>query len=377
MIKRTFEKLGIETSLLGFGCMRFPTTPDGKINEEETEKLLTYAMDHGVNYIDTAYPYHNGESEPFVGRVLKKRERESFYLATKLPCWEVHKKEDALRIFESQLERLQVDYVDFYLLHALGRGHFRRMVELGVLDACIDLQKQGKIKNFGFSFHDDYEAFEEILSYRNWDFCQIQFNYMDTEEQAGMKGYELAKEKGVPLIVMEPVKGGSLANLPEDIETIFREKDLELSNAGWALKFVGSFDNVKVILSGMSDFSQVKDNVKIFKNFHPLDESEKKTISNVAAALKARVQNGCTGCRYCMPCPAGVDIPKNFHVWNQYHIYKNKGQLSWSWKQDFADETKAKNCVECGTCETVCPQKIEIRRDLKRVQKDLDEAMAE
>lgn len=375
MEKRQISTLNIKTSLLGFGCMRFPTLANDEINEKESELMLNTAMDAGVNYIDTAYPYHNGKSESFTGKVLKKRARDSFYLATKLPCWEIETKEDVVRIFNKQLANLQTDTIDFYLLHALGKERFDKMLTIGALDVCLELQKQGKIKYLGFSFHDDYNAFEYILNYRNWDFCQIQLNYMDTNEQAGLKGYELATKKNIPVIVMEPIKGGSLANLPENIECIFKEIHPDKSNSSWALRYVGTLDNVKVILSGMSTLEQVQDNLSVFKNFSPIDKREQTAIDKVAKAMALRVKNGCTSCRYCMPCPAGVDIPKNFNAWNQYHIYKNKGQLGWSWKMDMPDNAKAKNCTQCGSCEKVCPQKIKIRSDLQRVQKDLDEAI--
>ena len=211
MEKRKMEKLGIETSLLGFGCMRFPKRADGEIDEEQAQKMLDRALEAGVNYIDTAYPYHDGKSEPFVGRALKKHDRSSYYLATKLPVWLVNSVEDAERIFAQQLERLQTDYIDFYLLHAMNKGMWDKMLKLGVVDFCQRLKDEGKIRYLGFSFHDSYEVFEEMIGAHDWDFCQIQLNYMDAEEQAGMKGYLLTEQKQIPLVIMEPVKGGSLA----------------------------------------------------------------------------------------------------------------------------------------------------------------------
>ena len=205
---RIFDKLNVSPSLLGFGCMRFPLNKDGTINEIEAEKMIDAAINNGVTYIDTAYPYHNGDSEPFVGRVLKKYKRESFYLATKLPIWEVKSQEDAKRIFDEQLKRLDVDYVDFYLLHALDKEKWGKVLEYDIVSLCEQLKKEGKIKYLGFSFHDRYDVFKEILEYRDWDFCQLQLNYMDMDIQAGMKGHNLAKEKGVPIVVMEPIKGG-------------------------------------------------------------------------------------------------------------------------------------------------------------------------
>ena len=372
MEKRKLDKLGIETSLLGFGCMRFPVTAEGKIDEPEAVRMLDKAIGAGVNYIDTAYPYHNGDSEPFVGRALKKYDRHAFYLATKLPCWNVTNREDAERIFEEQLKRLQTDYIDFYLMHAMGRDSFRKMADLGVVEYLEQLKADGRIRYLGFSFHDSYEAFEEILCYRDWDFCQIQLNYMDTETQAGFRGYRLTEERNVPLIIMEPVKGGSLAAFAEDITGKFRALDPEASTASYALRWVGSLPNVKVILSGMSTMGQVEDNLKTFSPFRPLSDGEAKTIDDIVALIRGRVKNGCTACRYCMPCPAGVDIPGNFRVWNTYHMYQNYNMVKNSWENDLGEEKQAKNCIRCGKCEKACPQKLQIREDLEKVQADLE-----
>lgn len=369
---RKIDKLGAETSLLGFGCMRFPTTPDGKIDEAEAEKMLDKAYAAGVNYFDTAYPYHNGESETFVGKAMKKYDRSSFYLATKLPMWKVHSVADAEETFNEQLQKLQTDYVDFYLLHALNKEKWEEAKANGVVEYCAKLKEEGKIKNYGFSFHDDYEVFEDILNYRDWDFCQIQYNYLDTEEQAGDKGYELSVQKNVPLIIMEPIKGGSLANFSEDINERFRAMDPDASIASFALRWVGSHENVKVVLSGMSTMEQVDDNLATFGNFKPLTEAEDQEIKAIVAELRARVQNGCTGCRYCMPCPAGVNIPGNFKVWNTYHMFRQYDKVKWAWEENLKDEEKAKNCIKCGKCETMCPQKLSIRDNLMQVQKDLD-----
>ena len=238
MEKRRMEKIGLETSLLGFGCMRFPVTAEGNIDESEAEKMIDKAIAAGVNYIDTAYPYHNGDSEPFVGRVLKKYDRSSFYLATKMPPWAVENLEDAKKVFANQLERLQTDYIDFYLLHAMNKTAWKKMKDLGVVEYCEELKQEGKIKNFGFSFHDDYETFEEILTYRNWDFCQIQLNYMDMDQQAGKKGYDLTEKLGIPLVIMEPIRGGSLAKFSDDINARFAAMDPNASIASFALLFV-------------------------------------------------------------------------------------------------------------------------------------------
>ncbi len=372
MKMRSMEKLGVETSLLGFGCMRFPQTPEGKIDEALTQKMIDKAISEGVNYIDTAYPYHDGQSEVVVGNVLKKYDRNSYYLATKLPVWLVNTVEDVDKYLEEQLSKLQTDHIDFYLMHAMGKERWDKMVKIGCVERLAELKKQGKIRYMGFSFHDKYEVFEEILNYCDWDFCQIQLNYMDAEEQAGLKGYQLAVDKGIPVVVMEPVKGGSLAVFAEDITAKLKELDQEATPASYALRWVGSLPGVKVILSGMSSMEQVEDNLRTFKDFKPLSEKEQEVIRQVTEILRSRVQNGCTGCRYCMPCPAGVDIPGCFAAWNTYHMYQNYNAVSWNWEVSLGDAHKPVNCVQCGKCEAQCPQKIAIREDLKKVQADLD-----
>ncbi|MFI3200033.1 MAG: aldo/keto reductase [Eubacteriales bacterium] len=371
---REIKALGVKPSLLGFGCMRFPVLDDGKINEVEAERMMDYAIAQGVNYIDTAYPYHDGDSEPFTGKVMNKYPRDSYYLASKMPLWLIETLEDAKRIFENQLERLEKDYIDFYLLHALNKDSFQKVKDLHIISYLEELKKEGKIRFIGFSFHDQYEVFDEILHYYPWDFCQIQLNYMDTDIQAGMKGYEEAAKLNIPVIIMEPVKGGSLVSFAEDINQMFTDVTPDRSIVSWAIRYVASLPNVKVILSGMSTMEQVEDNLKTCTPFIPLSDAEQDAIKEIVQALHARIQNGCTGCRYCMPCPLGVDIPANFRVWNTYHIYNNFRVVGEDWNVNLTDETKAKKCVECGKCEPLCPQQIKIREDLKKVQIDLDRA---
>ncbi|WP_050637235.1 aldo/keto reductase [Candidatus Stoquefichus sp. SB1] len=371
MEKRKFDKLGIETSLLGFGCMRFPLDEKGDIEEVEAEKMIDLAIGNGVTYIDTAYPYHNGDSEPFVGRVLKKYNRESFRLATKLPVWNIHSQEEARELFESQLKRLDVDYVDFYLLHALDADKWKKVLEYHIIDMCEELRSEGKIKYLGFSFHDEFNVFEEIIKYHHWDFCQLQLNYMDMGIQAGQKGVDLANELGVPLVVMEPIKGGSLASLPEDVTKMFKDYNPEDTLASWALRYVGTLPGVKVILSGMSTLEQVEDNLKTFNHYQNLSSEELEIVNKVAETLHSRTQNGCTGCAYCMPCPFGVDIPSNFKYWNNCFVYDDEALFKGKYEK-MADKAKASNCKECGACEKMCPQQLPIREDLKRVVKDFE-----
>ncbi len=369
---RTLDELGIKTSLLGYGCMRFPKHRDGKINDKKAEPLIDLAYQNGVNYFDTAYNYHNGESEVFTGAALKKYNRSSYYLADKLPVWWVKGLEDANKIFSTQLERLQMDYIDFYLLHSLDRVSFDKMVSLGVLEFLDQRKAEGKIRYIGFSFHDSFETFSYILNYRKWDFCQIQLNYMDTDIQAGMKGYELTEQLKIPVIIMEPVKGGNLAKLPPSASKYLNAIDSEKSIASWALRYVASLPNVNVVLSGMSNTKQVTDNLNTFIDFIPLNEDEQKAVSKVTQVLRTRVKNGCTGCSYCMPCPSGVNIPGNFEIWNDFGIYRKPGETKWFWDKWFEDSAKAKNCSDCGQCEPSCPQKLNIRDNLKQLQIELD-----
>ena len=372
MEKRRLDKLGIETSLLGFGCMRFPTLEDGKIDEILAEKMLDQAMAQGVTYYDTAFPYHNGDSEPFVGRVLNKYDRSSYYLATKLPVWMVETREDAEKIFEDQLKRLDKEYVDFYLLHALDKERFEKVKKLGLIEMCEKFRQEGKIRYLGFSFHDDYEVFEEIINSYDWDFCQIQYNYMDTDVQAGDKGYALAEQKGIPMVIMEPVRGGLLAGFSDDIEEMFRETRPDQSIASWALRWVGSHANVKVILSGMSSMEQLEDNLETFGKFQPLTEAEEEAVEKAADLIRSRVKNGCTSCRYCMPCPFGVNIPEMFSIWNNCAMFDEEEKAKKAYAEQKVQDASADLCKKCGACEKACPQGLSIRADLEKVAKELN-----
>lgn len=354
-----------KVSMLGYGCMRFPVR-GGKIDEERAEKMLLRAYESGVNYFDTAYNYHDMQSEPFVGRVFSKLDRDTFFLATKFPTWKPESQQEARDIFEFQMKNLQTDHIDFYLMHALTKERWEKINALGLLPIFEEYQRQGRIRHLGFSFHDSYEVFEQIINARKWDFCQLQFNYMDTEEQAGLKGLRLAESLGVSVVVMEPVKGGVLAKLPEDVAAPLHALRPSKSDASWAMRFVESQSPVKVILSGMSTLTQVKDNLSTFSKPDPLTAAEAETLSSVAEQLKRRTNNGCTGCRYCMPCPNGVAIPRLFRIWNEYARY---GQSSGA-KEDYASvaaEARADRCIKCGKCETMCPQHIDIRGDLARI----------
>jgi uncharacterized protein len=362
---------GDEVSFLGFGCMRFPEKR-GKIDEPESTRLIAAAIAGGVNYFDTAWPYHGGESETFVGRVLSNYERSSYFLATKLPCWIVKSREDAERIFATQLKRLQTGYIDFYLLHALDGARWDEMEKLGIYDLLSSLRASGKIRHLGFSFHDGYPAFERIIRAKSWDFCQIQYNYMDTGEQAGTKGCELAESLGIPVIVMEPLKGGSLATLPDEVLAPFRAVIPGASAAAVSFRWLAGHGGIRLILSGMSSRVQLDENLALFSGMTGLDARELSAVDEVVRAVRSRVRNACTGCSYCMPCPNGVDIPRNFRAWNSWGMYRNPLDARWQWHDAGFAASRADKCVSCGACEPKCPQKIAISADLAKAKAELD-----
>ena len=376
MQERTWGDAKIRTSLLGFGAMRFPTNSEGAIEPVEATQMLETAYKAGVNYFDTAYPYHDGESEPFVGSFVSTLKRDSFYLATKLPQWLVNSLDDAKRLFEEQFVRLQTSYFDFYLIHSIDKQAFVKMVDLGVLSYLEEQQKQGRIKQLGFSFHGIYEDFEYITTYKKWDFIQIQYNYLDTDEQAGTKGYELCTRLGIPVIVMEPIKGGSLANLAPDLMEKLTNINADANAAEYALRWVADHENVKVILSGMSTLEQVKQNIETFSPHVSLNEEEERALEEIGTTMRSRVGNGCTGCKYCMPCPFGVDIPGNFAIWNKFRMFESYDIVKKSWEDESQSDKRPPACTECGQCIPLCPQHIDIPSDLKRVQAELEAARA-
>lgn len=374
MEKRVIKVNGQDkpVSLLGFGCMRFPMIGE-EVDVKEAKRMVDYAISKGVNYIDTAYPYHDGKSELIVRDIIKEYDRDTFYLADKLPLWECKTKEDIDRIFHEQLEKCGVEYFDFYLIHAVNKERLVQVVELKVLEMLEGYKAEGKIRNIGFSFHDDLEAFRLWADLYDWDFCQIQLNYMDVNHQQGMKGYELLTEKGIPVIIMEPVKGGSLVKFNDKIENMFYERDSKASIASWAFRWVASLPNVRVILSGMSTMAQVEDNVKTFTNFVPLTNEENQFIKTVRREILELSMVECTSCNYCMPCPHGVDIPGNFRIFNRDAMYQNHKHTEWAYGELDKNEKSAVHCIDCGECLPKCPQFIEIPTELANFQTYLKE----
>lgn len=368
---RILGKTGIKLSILGFGCMRFPVlnNDEGRINEPETDKILIEAIKNGVNYFDTAYTYHNGTSEDFVGRFLKKGYCEKVYLATKLPCWEVEKRSDMDRFLDEQLTRLKTDHIDFYLLHALTKRRWQNLIKNDVFDFIDRIIKDCRVSNIGFSFHDDFLVFKEIADSYNWDFCQIQYNFMDEEYQAGAEGLRYAANKGMGVIIMEPLRGGYLINnLPERIRNIWNSSGESKSPVDMALQWVWNHPEVSMVLSGMSNLKQVNENCRTAEKIKPgtMSNRELEIIRKVRDEYLNRQIIPCTGCNYCIPCPEGVDIPGIFSFYNEGKMYDNFSIARVRHSILVKEEEKADKCVECGECLEHCPQQIAIPDELKK-----------
>ncbi len=367
---RKFINENINISILGFGCMRFPlydSNDNGSINKEKSFEMLKYAFDSGINYFDTAYTYHDGQSEVFMGEAIKKLGRDKLYLATKMPLWLCKEYSDYENIFEEQLEKLQTKYIDFYLAHSLGENSYRKMVENNIFDFFDKERKSGRMKYVGFSFHDNLELFKEVVDSYSWDFCQIQLNYMDENYQAGVEGLRYAKSKGLSVVVMEPVKGGFLANGPKEVKDYFKNLDKEYSMAQWALKWVYNFNEVSLALSGMSNLDQVKENIEIASKSEPnsLDLKELETINKVKEFFNSKTKIACTACEYCLPCPEGVQIPSIFSKYNNAIIYDKKDRYKKEYISLVEENKDASLCVECRQCESICPQSLNIIDTLK------------
>lgn len=368
---RVIGNTGLEASVLGFGCMRLPVEGEdaSKIKKDEAIEMIRYALDNGINYIDTAYPYHGGESERVVGAALKDGYREKAILITKSPGWLIKTQADFHKYLDEQLDKLGTDHLDIYLLHALNKNTWATYKEIDVFSAIEEAKAKGKIKHIGFSFHDEFEVFEEIINAYNWDLCMLQLNFMDMGEQAGLRGLKLAEEKGIPVIVMEPLKGGMLANPSEEVSNIWDTYPEKRSAVEWALRYVSNFENVKVVLSGMSSLEQMKNSISLSDHLTVgnLDAAALEVIEQVKQAYEARIQVPCTDCKYCVPCPQGVQIPRAFSFYNRAHIFNQIEAIKGQYNTQVPAEAKAGQCVACGLCEPKCPQKIQIIESLKRV----------
>jgi predicted aldo/keto reductase-like oxidoreductase len=368
---RTFGKLEWKPSTLGFGAMRLPVigSDPARIDEPQATQMIRYAVDHGVNYIDTAYPYHGGQGESFVGRALQGGYREKIKLATKLPSWLIKKSADFDRYFDEQLERLQADHIDFYLLHGLNKDYWTNLRRLRVLEWAERKMAKGHIGNLGFSFHDSFDVFKEIVdAYDNWTFCQIQYNYMDVDYQAGERGLKYAADKGLGVVIMEPLRGGQLTkNPPQPVAKLWATAPQQRTPADWGLQWVWNQPEVSVVLSGMSTMQHVIENIA------SADRSRVGTLTKDELALIDRVRDAyrkltpipCTSCRYCMPCPNGVNIPRILEIYNDATMYNDDraARIAYQWVEE---KQRADLCIECRQCEDLCPQDLPIAEWLKK-----------
>lgn len=365
---RKFGNLDWKVSALGFGAMRLPVIGGDSsiIDEPHAIKMIRYAVDNGVNYVDTAYPYHRGQSEYLVGKALKDGYREKVRLATKMPSWLVQKYEDFDKFLNEQLEKLDTSHIDYYLLHGLNKGRWPLLKELGVFDWAEKAKTDGRIRYLGFSFHDDYELFENILDDADrFTFCQIQLNYMDIEYQAGVKGLRLAAKKGLAVVVMEPIKGGKLAvTPPKDVQMVWDKAETKRKPAEWALRWVWNLPEVSVVLSGMSEMRHVEENVEYAGRSGPetLSEEDLALVEEAKQAYLNLGFVGCTACRYCMPCPSGVTIPEILGLYNEYYMSGQNAEIKQKYWEIITPETHSNNCISCGICEEQCPQELPIRK---------------
>ncbi|MCK5793443.1 MAG: aldo/keto reductase [Anaerolineales bacterium] len=380
---RKMGSLDWEVSALGFGAMRLPSRRFSLmgVDFEESQRIIRYGIDRGINYIDTAWPYHLGESEKILGEILKDGYREKVKLVTKLPMLLVRRTEDFERFLNQQMERLQTDFLDIYLFHSMNAGAFEKMKRLGLIDKMEEAQRQGRIGQIGFSFHDTQPVFREIIDYYDWDMTQIQYNYMDTAIQATTDGLEYAHSKGIAVVVMEPVKGGTLANPPTEAVEVMDSSSVQRTPVDWALQFIWNKPEVATVLSGMSNMQQVVENCDSAERsgINTLSGEENQVIDRLAGIYRKNILVPCTACEYCMPCPHGVNIPQNFAILNNVSLESGslrRWRLGRSYKKlvgnpDIVDKKNPNGnaliCTECGVCVEKCPQEINIPVELEKV----------
>lgn len=383
MLYRKIPKNGDELSILGFGCMRLPVNKIGAIDEGRAKKQIRYAIDHGVNYIDTAWPYHMGKSEPFLGRALADGYREKVKLATKLPSWTVESRKDMDRILNTQLERLKTDHIDYYLIHGLVGVLWDKMEKLDVLEFLDRAKADGCIVNAGFSFHGSTEDFRRVVDAYPWDFCMIQYNFLDEKSQAGTEGLEYAASKGLGVIIMEPLRGGKLARpIPSSVQEIWNESLLKRSPAEWALRWIWNHSEVTVVLSGMNEEAHIEENLKIAGEAHPnsFTETELELVERVEQKYRELMKTGCTGCQYCMPCPNGVAIPYCFEIYDNMYLSGNEAEAKLMYAAKPGGIIRggvpgyASLCLKCGECLEKCPQHLDIPGLLEAVSEELEGA---
>jgi predicted aldo/keto reductase-like oxidoreductase len=367
---RTFSKTSEKISLLGFGTMRLPVIDgdEGKIDEEESIKMIRHAIDSGVNYVDTAYMYHQGTAENLVSKALKDGYREKVYIADKMPLWMTKEAGGIEALFEEQFKRLDVDHIDFYLVHSLNKKGWEKAKKEKLMPFLEKMKVEGRIGKIGFSFHDDLDTFKKIVDEYPWEFCQIQLNYMDADYQAGEEGLKYAGEKGLPVIIMEPFRGGKLAqSVPDPIKKLWDRAPVKRTPAEWALKYLADFPEILTILSGMSSMEELVDNIRILSDAKPntLTEEEKALIREVAKEYNRLHKVACTDCKYCLPCSQEIDIPTAIDLYNEWHLYKAYRAIRRDFRLNMAEGKTPSVCTECRECEERCPQNLPIADIMK------------
>ena len=379
MQKRLIKKTGDEISALGFGAMRLPLK-NGKIDRLKAKKLIYHAIESGVNFIDTAYLY--GDSESFLGEIITPEIRSKIKICTKLPSINVRKYDDMEKFLSEQLKRLQTDYIDYYLIHAVDLKTINRLIKRDLFKFIQKAKDEGKIRHIGFSYHGPKEEFEIIVDGYDWDVVMVQYNYFDENVQASMEGIEYAASKGMGIFVMEPLKGGILAGkMPGKVEEIFKKADPDKSNADWALEWVLNNRNITCVLSGMNTFQQLNDNLKIADKTTPLSMTfdEMETVELAKRVMRDSLKINCSTCGYCMPCPQGVNIPECLKIYNEKYLFNHKGLMNQSFMDYYqyvggimGNRGNASLCNGCGKCLRKCPQKLNIIEELKKVKKEFE-----
>lgn len=366
--RRMIPALGKEISRLGYGGMRFPKNGD-EVDMDAAVQLLRKAYEMGINYFDTAMVYHKGESEKIFGKAFEPYPRDSYLIADKMSIWLCSDEEDMKARFYNQLKTLKTDYIDFYLVHSLNRNHYKKVKDLHCVEFLRQMKQEGKIKHLGFSFHDTYQVFTQILNDYTWDFVQIQLNYLDWHNQGAEQLYRELERRNLPVMVMEPVRGGYLATIDSERAKPFLELEPQRSIASWAIRWVESLPQVAVVLSGMSDLQQLEDNVATMTHFEPMNEQELAAIDRVVEEIRKVNEIPCTGCRYCMDCPMGVDIPEIFSIYSQYKIFGKEKAFVQDYEEVVEHGNGAEHCVRCMACTTKCPQMIAIPDKLEMIAK--------